>query len=371
MKRDPKTLSKTSRRLSDRTILIVLLLTALVNGLIYLFLMPPWQHYDEPNHFEVVWLMTYLGRQPHPGDYDPGMSIAVVESMVANRFWGDTTSGLPSASADLHIPGYPQLDEKPAYYLLASLPVKLLRLVGVEDVTTQLRAARFASLLLYILTILCAWGVARELTRPGHALRWMVPLSIALLPGFTDLMTAVNNDVGAIAFFSLFLWGSVRLIMRRFSFINLVWVLAAVALAYFTKVTALFALTLLPVVLLFAIFRGRLRWLAWAGLGAAVLAILITGLTWGDAAWWARNTFQRAATRGVSSQAPLGSHDFQIQLEPGAIAQDYQLHQLIDLPAGVRLDNNDVTVGAWMWSSRPVQANAPIFNTFNALKSTQ
>ena len=106
-------------------ILIVIMLVALANGLMYLYIMPAWQHYDEPNHFEVVWLMAHLGRPTHPGDYDPEMSRAVVESMVANRFWGDTTSGMPPEGAQVHIPGYSQLDEKPGYYLLASLPVQL------------------------------------------------------------------------------------------------------------------------------------------------------------------------------------------------------------------------------------------------------
>ena len=29
-----------------------------VLGVVYLFLLPPWQHYDEQNHFEKVWLQT-------------------------------------------------------------------------------------------------------------------------------------------------------------------------------------------------------------------------------------------------------------------------------------------------------------------------
>ena len=32
--------------------LVLLLLVGLVHGLIYVFLVPPWQHYDEFNHFQ-------------------------------------------------------------------------------------------------------------------------------------------------------------------------------------------------------------------------------------------------------------------------------------------------------------------------------
>jgi apolipoprotein N-acyltransferase len=44
----------------------------------------------------------------------------------------------------------------------------------------------------------------------------MLPLSLTLVPGFVDIMTAVNDDVGATVFFSLFLWAGIRLIVRGF-----------------------------------------------------------------------------------------------------------------------------------------------------------
>ncbi len=360
------------RRLSDRAILGILLLVALVNGLVYVFLMPPWQHYDEPGHFEVVWLAAHQNRLPAPGDYNPEMSRAVVVSMVQNRFYGDTTSGMPAEGEQVQVPGYRQLDEPPGYYLFASLPVRLARLAGSEDVAIQLRAARLASLVLFLLVIFCAWGITRELTRPGHVLRWMVPLSLALLPGFTDLMTAVNNDVGAVAAFSLFLWGALRLVQRRFSWLNLAWSLAALALCYFTKVTVLYAAALLPVALLLGVSRGRWRWLAWGVLGLAVLIVLGASLSWGDAAWWARNTFQAGNTRVETPLAPLGTHAFQVTLPAGTSATyEYQLHQLIDLPRGENLQGKEVTVGAWMWADRPVQVSSPVFNTYNGLKNAQ
>jgi len=50
--------------------------------------------------------------------------------------------------------------------------------------------------------VFAGWGAAREITIPNHPLRWMVPLTLALLPAFVELMTAVNNDVLACAVFS-------------------------------------------------------------------------------------------------------------------------------------------------------------------------
>ena len=61
------------RFLNEHTILIAILLLALVNGLFYVFIVPPWQHYDETNHFEYIWLLADRGGFPNPGDYDTGM----------------------------------------------------------------------------------------------------------------------------------------------------------------------------------------------------------------------------------------------------------------------------------------------------------
>lgn len=357
---------------SSALILGIVLLIGLANGLLYVFIVPPWQHYDEPGHFEYVWLVANRPGLPKPGDYDPEFSRQVVGSMVANRFYGDTTTGLPAPGEEVRIPGYNQLDEKPTYYLLASLPVRLAGLAGVEDVANQLRAARLGSLLLFLFTLVCAWGIARELAPPGHPLRWMLPLSLALLPGFVDLMTAVNNDVAAIAAFSLFLWGGARLIQRRLGWVNVLWVIGAAVLCYFTKVTALLALALLPLLFLIAISRGAFRPVAWAALALGMIGLLLAALTWGDAALWARSTFQEANTRQETDQAPLGEHAFLIQLQPGSSsAQDFQLSQLIVKPKGGSLRDQTITVGAWMWADQPIKVSSPVFNTYSALKWTR
>jgi hypothetical protein len=34
---------------------------AALNGLLYLFLVPPWEHNDEPGNFEYAWLLANMG----------------------------------------------------------------------------------------------------------------------------------------------------------------------------------------------------------------------------------------------------------------------------------------------------------------------
>jgi len=335
--------------------LVLLLLLGLAHGLIYVFLVPPWQHYDEPTHFEYVWLVANRPTWPKPGDSDQAMRYKVATSMVASGFYDnlDYRPDLLNPHGYVEL-GYSQLGSPPIYYLVASLPLRLLR---DSDITLQLYAGRLISLTLYLVSILAAWGVMDELAPPSHPLRWMVPATLALLPGFTDLMTAVNSDVGATVFFSLFLWASLRLVRRGLSLLGLASVFGAAILCYWTKNTVWLALPLLPVVLLFALLRGRWRLLAWVLFLAEVGIGLGTVFLWGDAALWYRRTLQTAPTRVVNPLAPLGEHVFRLDLLPQknkpAILQPLP-------PASVRdLRNAPVTLGAWIWASQPMHAQIP------------
>jgi hypothetical protein len=303
----------------DFYLLGLFLSLALIHGLIYIFLIPPWQHYDEPNHFEVVWLTARLNRVPLPGEQNPKLSRRVFRSMLENGFYDHMAArpALPAEGEKVSIPGYPQLGEPPLYYLLASLPLRVIP--GAVSIEKQLYAARLVSLALYLFTVLAGWGAARTVAPPGHALRWLAPATLALLPAFVDLMTAVNNDVGAVAVFSLFFWGSLRLTLRRFSLLNLLWVLAAAGLAYFTKNTAMIALAALPVVLLFAVFRGRWQALAWGILGLGALIGLTLGISWQDAAGWYRGTSQTGGLRVADERAVHGAYALALDAQASVV----------------------------------------------------
>ena len=65
----------------------LILALGLLHGLLYVFLVPPWQHYDEPTHFEYAWLLANRSGLPKPGDYDQNMRRAVAVSMVEHNFF--------------------------------------------------------------------------------------------------------------------------------------------------------------------------------------------------------------------------------------------------------------------------------------------
>ena len=335
----------------------LILALGLLHGLLYVFLVPPWQHNDEPTHFEYAWLLVNRPEFPQPGDYDQGMRREVALSMIEHGFF----RGM-NFVPDLNIQDEPvwlgisQLDNRPFYYILTSLP---LRLIKPWDVTLQLYAARLVSLALYLLTLASAWGLMKELLPDGHPLRWMVPLSMALLPGFTDLMTALNDDVGATALFSLFLWGSVRLIRQGFSFPRLLWTVGAALLCGWTKQTVFLALPLLGLALLLVLFRKRWGWIPWAALVIILPIGLVAIFSWGDEAlFWVRapDALQESSTRTLSAEAKPGDHILQMKITPGEPASTF--FQLLPSDQVITLRGKTVTLGAWIWATQPVNGRA-------------
>ena len=110
-------------RLGGRENLIfgIILLIGLIHGMVYVFLMPPWQHYDEPTHFEYAWMIAHQPEWPVPGEYDWAFRAEMVRSMIRNGFYDG--NGLPVPDPD-QLQGviaglqFPQLGAPPLYYVL-------------------------------------------------------------------------------------------------------------------------------------------------------------------------------------------------------------------------------------------------------------
>jgi len=343
--------------------ILIILLIALLHGLVFVYLVPPWQHYDEPNHFEYVWLIASRNKLPEFNDYDPGLSFSVLESMYANEFYKglEYQPELGTPQDQRPVPGVSQLTGKPLYYSLASIP---LRLVINRDVTHQMYLIRLVSVLIFLLTILLGWGITREITPPQHPLRIITPLILALFPGFVDIMSSINNDVGAVLFMSLSLWGSVRLVMRGFSLVNFLVAFVAALLGYFTKSTAVVAFIAIPIALIFSIFRNKYRVLAWVLILAGAILVIFASFTLDDARSWYRSTSQSEPTRLVTENAVVG--DYVIQLNTNAeISPEWMnpIIQPVSIETGKQVMGKEATIGFWMWADYPVSLKTPVFNT--------
>src|SRR6266545_109026 len=123
----------------------LLVALALLHGLLYVWLVPPWQAPDEPAQFEYAALIAALGRTPTVGDKDAA---------------------------------------------LAALP---LRMLAARPIETQLLALRLLGVLLTACAVLCTYGAARELL-PAACFAPAAGLIAALRPMFVFVGAGAGND---------------------------------------------------------------------------------------------------------------------------------------------------------------------------------
>lgn len=335
--------------------LLVILIVALIQGLAYVFIIPAWWHYDEPGHFEFAWQIAHFDHWPQYGEVDESMRRQMAASMLKADYYM-TMNYKPdlTGSAPVFVGAAPQTTKYALYYILVSLP---LRLFGGADFTLQSQVARMVSVALFLLTLYVTWLTLGELLPKGHPLQWLTTGFLALLPGFADTMTAINDDVGAVLAFSVFIWASVRLIKNGPSVLRLLILFLSVELCYWMKNLAWPAIPLSALVVLFSLFRTRWRWVPWALSAVALVAGLSYLFRWGDAADWYVFTPQRQPSRLQTSAAPLGKDALQILATNGRYSY---LGQWFSPSQIHSLRNKTVTLGAWMWADQPAQAYSPI-----------
>ena len=58
-----------SNPIKEHQVLALMLLLASIIGIVFLFVVPPWQHYDEPTQFEYTWLIANRPGLPEVGEF--------------------------------------------------------------------------------------------------------------------------------------------------------------------------------------------------------------------------------------------------------------------------------------------------------------
>jgi hypothetical protein len=343
-------------RAGERRWIAVVLLVGLLHGLVYVLLIPPWQHYEEPAHFEYAWMILTRRSLPGYGAYDNAIRRELAISMADHgffRYLGFIPNPAAPASDPSWIGGGPP-DTAPLFHIVMTVP---LALFSNADVTLRLYAVRLTALGLYVLLLWIAYLLVSELTPPGHPLRWAVPLGLALLPALTDIMTAFNDDVGATVVFSLFLLAAVRLLRRGPSPGRLLAVLGLAGLCAITKTTVLVALPLALVAVALAVAPRRWLPLAAALLAVAAVAGLLSVVAWGDALGWYRLSNQAVATRVERPEAPWGRHALRLVAVPSR--SPARVREFIWPADAAAIAGQTVTVGAWIWASSAGPASLP------------
>jgi hypothetical protein len=157
---------------SERRTLVWLVLAALAHGLLYVVLLPPWQHYDEPGHLEFAATIALLGAVPADSYRDDALTREIADSMARSSFWEpaqipDFFGEQPPAL------GSSQRVHPPLYYALLAGPISLVRGLAIE---WQLYVGRLVSLALYVLTIVAAWRIAVTLLPDEPLPQLIIPL---------------------------------------------------------------------------------------------------------------------------------------------------------------------------------------------------
>jgi hypothetical protein len=177
----------------------------------------------------------------------------VASSMMEQGFFKHHPADKPNLiilDQDVWI-GVEQTRGLPLYFWLVSLPLRLFR---YTDIVFQLYVGRGVSLVLLLLTVYIVIQFNREL---GLSEAWgnSLPLLFALFPSFVDKMTAINDDVGAVAFFTLFLWFCTRLLRKGLTVFNWTGFVTSIALCVFTKRNVWISVPIGVLVLIFALFH--------------------------------------------------------------------------------------------------------------------
>ena len=178
----------------ERRIVAGLFSLFLLHLLLYVWLVPPWQHYDEPTHFEYALLIRDLGRLPTIDEQIPELRRSIARSMINAGFFRNPNLPLTAPnpdSAELSL-GVNERGHPPLYYTIVALGTLPFRTAPID---VQLRAARCVSVALAALLFLTGYWLLRLVTGECWGLRCAVLAALALQPAFIDNSSSVNSDV--------------------------------------------------------------------------------------------------------------------------------------------------------------------------------
>ncbi len=245
-----------------------------LHTLLYVFLVPPWQHYDEPGHFLYA---AYIVRGGITAPDHVAVAREVADSMYRHAFWP------PEVRPDLLSPSPPgiptdQREHQPLYYILMAGPLSILRYMPVE---IQLYAVRLLSASMMMFTALAVWRTASIIMPAASHIPLLVTALVVLTPAYSDLMSAMNSDVlmnmaAAAAFlgFAIVLrdgWRPTGLLLAGLGTL----------VAVMTKRTAVPLVFPLVIAILWGIYRARVRWWFYLlGSVAGVGALVGVGFDW-------------------------------------------------------------------------------------------
>jgi len=290
-----------------RAALALLLALALVRGVIYAAVIPPWQAPDEFRHFEYIKLLHQERRLLTTQDTSLSLQREIIASMIKHEYWrfGRVTfpfdpDNPPQSFEEIIWPVDPYwLFQPPLYYLMAA---SLLVVVDQSDIDLQLYVLRFLSVIFGAVVVFIAFLTATELFPDDNLLIVGIPAFITFLPMHTFVTSAINNDNLAELLVSVILLILVKGYKEGFSPLKIGSISLLVALGLLTKRTTVMTLPILAVAIPIYLWRGGPRGLQFNRAGVTlIIGVIIVGVISGVAF---RNEWQTLWARVLPTLRP-------------------------------------------------------------------
>ncbi len=249
---------------SCSSLLCFILALALVRGIIYAAVIPPWQAPDEPAQFERVKASLAAADWNSTPANPPAWYTELRDSLVTFQFTAYTlvrpkdTPGAPlEAYVDLYHQIYGGAYGSRFSYAVMGWP---LLLAPSQEIVFQLYLIRLYTVVMGAAMIWLAYRITLTLF-PGDAfLVWGAPLLILLNPQHSHILSTVNNGNLAELLATAALFFMVRAFYPGPTRLNVGLALAFALLAVWTKATAYFLFFSLATLGLFFLYRYRAHW---------------------------------------------------------------------------------------------------------------
>ncbi len=252
------------RAFSPKIVIAIILLLALVRGLIYASVVPPWQAPDESAQFERARAALSAEEWNSTAVNGPAWYDDLAQSLFVFDYWNFIDAPRPQ-SAELPINAYITLYQE-AYdglygsrfpYAVIGWPLFLAR---HQDITLQLYLVRLNTVLMNVGIIWLSYLLTRLIFPKDPFLYLGVPILILFNPQHTHLLSTVNNGNLAELLATAALFFLVKGIVGGFNGLNIAAILLFSLVAMWTKATAYFLPFAIGSVGLFYLWRYRHQW---------------------------------------------------------------------------------------------------------------
>jgi len=269
--------------------LLIILTASLLLGIIYIYIIPPWQSPDEPTHLEYAEVLAE-GAPPWAPQPRPDLQEKIIASLDRHDYWRyvwvEKPEPLPTTFRETPFlfAAATQIGKNPPfYYLLASWILRLSPSLSVEG---ELYRLRIISLIFSVLTVGVVWACAAEIFGSSSPICPAAAGITALLPQFMVIGTSVSPDPAVNLLGGVTIWLILRLQRRGFTLSRILILLLCYGIGLLVNYKFLILLPVLPgVVFIHLCFNPHRiislkKLVLWSGGIGAILLLAYSGLVW-------------------------------------------------------------------------------------------